>query len=558
MEPRTIGRIYQAGKVAQIACKDNDSLAQMDIEGKCFLMLLVLGGEANIAIGSRQICAKAPCFVCFDERDAPVLIEKQALFCHSVYFHPQFFNENLTFARVHSDAFAKAALEHDLFMMRPFADRENAVFPLHREYVADAERLYAGLASALAEQSDGYWSCRARTCFIRLIFLLERAYSTIGGIATDGAVDHVENPNLKEAVHYIEGHYREEITLSRLAQIASVNHTTLTTLFRKELGMPPIACLWHHRIRVAKRELQFTSLPIKEIASQCGFKTAGHFTKKFTAIVGVGPVDFRAEAQSRRIAALNDFSLPQKAETNPSLREEYDFLIRRAVHIEGTYNGNPHDFSVCAEDDCGTLFCRRIKRAAEELLADDIGTRRICRLVAVQNGRVVMPPDRLLDLLCDQNLENTQIGVLCDAQDPCLSVAAQEDCFVMTAKEIFDLREKKSKQIADEFVPLHRAAKAFFPLPSEDDQVVCLETAEGEIIPFRYHNSDENDEAAVPAQAKGRRLVRILALWSNGALDIPCRHLRRHLLALPPENGEATVLLLGRKRLIWRRLKDLQ
>ena len=45
--------------------------------------------------------------------------------------------------------------------------------------------------------------------------------------------------------------------------------------------MTPIEYVWHHRLVVAKKFLEFTDLPIKDIALRCGFKTTQHFSRKF-------------------------------------------------------------------------------------------------------------------------------------------------------------------------------------------------------------------------------------------------------------------------------------
>jgi AraC family transcriptional regulator of arabinose operon len=58
--------------------------------------------------------------------------------------------------------------------------------------------------------------------------------------------------------------------------------------------------LWHHRLVVAKKFLEFTELPIGEIASRCGFKTTQHFSRKFEEKMGSNPTAFRADAVADR------------------------------------------------------------------------------------------------------------------------------------------------------------------------------------------------------------------------------------------------------------------
>ena len=88
--------------------------------------------------------------------------------------------------------------------------------------------------------------------------------------------------------------------LSDIARAASINHSTLTQLFKRELNKTPIEYLFHYRIIVAKKFLEFTELPIGEIALRCGFKTTQHFSRKFEEKMGCNPTAFRADVVENR------------------------------------------------------------------------------------------------------------------------------------------------------------------------------------------------------------------------------------------------------------------
>ncbi len=309
MNPQTIGKQHDAGKIAHIQCIKNDTLRDLEIKNSCFLMIMIYEGEAKFKLDDRVIVAQAPCIVCFDETENPRLVSKKHLRCNSVYFNPIFFNVNLTFERIKNRDFRQAALAHDLFLMLPFTDKDKFVFPIFGEYIGSTERIFVDLAEELQTQTDVYWSCRCRTYFIQLIFLLERIYGMIGNELKESAVDLIRNEYLRKAVMFIEGHYSEDIKLDNIAKHASVNHTTLTRLFKTELEMTPIEYLWHHRIKIAKIQLQFTLLPIKEIAVQCGFKTLPHFCRKLEESTGHTPTDFRNQAVEKRMAELNHFEI---------------------------------------------------------------------------------------------------------------------------------------------------------------------------------------------------------------------------------------------------------
>ena len=110
---------------------------------------------------------------------------------------------------------------------------------------------------------------------------------------------------LRGAVLYIENRFDESITLPDIAKAAGINHTTLTALMKEELGLTAIEYLMKYRITVAKKQLEFTSVPIKDIANMTGFKTVQHFSRVFKAHTGFTPAEFRKNAVQKRKEDLN-------------------------------------------------------------------------------------------------------------------------------------------------------------------------------------------------------------------------------------------------------------
>lgn len=304
MIPQTIGHKYDVGKIASIQCVKNDTLKDLEIKTHCFLMLIIREGTAYFQVGDMAFEAVGPCFVCFDEREQPKLIRKRGLKCDAIYFHPKFLNANMTFQLVHSGSYEQVATSHDLFLLKPFTDDKRFVFPLFEEYIDNLNRLFNNLEEELKEQHDWYWSCRSRSYFMEIILMLERAYGIIKQEDSEKSINKIKNPHLKNAVIFIESHYWENITLENITKAASLNHSTLTQLFKDEFGMTPIKYLWQYRISVAKKHLEFTSLPVKDISIRCGFKTSQHFSRKFEKFTNCSPTAFRDMAVARRKAAF--------------------------------------------------------------------------------------------------------------------------------------------------------------------------------------------------------------------------------------------------------------
>ena len=302
MEHITVGRKYNEGKVAFVECVKNGSLDNINIKGKCFLLIILTKGKLEFKVDGEKITANAPSFLCFYEKENPVFLSKAKARYTLVYFHPKFLNINMTFEFLRSKNYSDIATIHDMFMLKPFLDKAY-VIPIADTQVEKIQRSADYMLEELTEQRDFYWSCRGRSYFMEIIIALERMNGLIGYGMTHQQSDNapiIKNPKLRDAVLYIEGHYGDSITLSDISANAGINHTTLTALMKEELGSTAIEYLMQYRITIAKKQLAFTEVPIKDIANMVGFKTVQHFNRIFKEITGTTPAEFRKSAVQKR------------------------------------------------------------------------------------------------------------------------------------------------------------------------------------------------------------------------------------------------------------------
>ena len=302
MEHITVGRRYNEGKVAFVECVKDGSLDNISIKDKCFLLIILTKGKLEFKVGSEKICSTSPSFICFDESENPVLISNSKAQYTCVYFHPKFLNINMTFELLRSKKYDDIATTHDMFMLKPFIDKAY-VIPIAETQAKKIEQSADYMMQELEEQRDWYWSCRGRSYFMEIIIALERMYGLIGYGLTHQKSDNIpiiNNPRLRDAVLYIEGHYGENITLSDIAVNAGINHTTLTALMKKEFSCTAIEYLMQYRVTIAKKQLSFTDVPIKDISNMVGFKTVQHFNRIFKQITGTTPAEFRKSAVQKR------------------------------------------------------------------------------------------------------------------------------------------------------------------------------------------------------------------------------------------------------------------
>ena len=303
----TVGRKYNEGKVAKIECVQNDRLQNIDIKGKCFLLIILTVGKLEFKVENERFCAAAPAFICFDETADPVLISKQKARYTCIYFHPEFLNVNMSFEMLRKKEYGDIASTHDLFLLKPFTDKAY-VIPIAEAQLEKITQAAGFMQDELKNQRDWYWSCRGRSYFMEIIIALERMYGLIGYGVTHQKSDNtpiIKNAKLRDAVLYIENRFDESITLADIAKAAGMNHTTLTALMKEELGLTAIEYLMKYRVTVAKKQLEFTSVPIKDIANMTGFKTVQHFSRVFKAQTGETPAEFQKNAVQKRKEDLN-------------------------------------------------------------------------------------------------------------------------------------------------------------------------------------------------------------------------------------------------------------
>ncbi|SEQ41037.1 helix-turn-helix domain-containing protein [Microlunatus flavus] len=84
------------------------------------------------------------------------------------------------------------------------------------------------------------------------------------------------------------------LTLRLLAQQAGVTTRTLSRRFAAEVGMPPLQWLTAERVRRARQLLESTTLPVEQVAEQCGLGTAANLRIHFARQTGVSPSAYRA------------------------------------------------------------------------------------------------------------------------------------------------------------------------------------------------------------------------------------------------------------------------
>ncbi len=98
---------------------------------------------------------------------------------------------------------------------------------------------------------------------------------------------------IQRATAYINTHFRDEVSLSRLAAYLSVSANYLGTLFKKHLGTSFNDYLNNVRLKYACRLLASSDLSVKETAYASGFGSTEYFSYVFKKKINVSPTNYR-------------------------------------------------------------------------------------------------------------------------------------------------------------------------------------------------------------------------------------------------------------------------
>ncbi len=92
---------------------------------------------------------------------------------------------------------------------------------------------------------------------------------------------------------YLEEHYRERITLDRLAGQFYLNKFYLARTFKEQFGSTVLGYLDQVRITRAKQLLRFSDLTVEAVGQEVGIGEPGYFSRVFKKVEGISPGEYR-------------------------------------------------------------------------------------------------------------------------------------------------------------------------------------------------------------------------------------------------------------------------
>jgi len=93
---------------------------------------------------------------------------------------------------------------------------------------------------------------------------------------------------------YLENHFRERLSLERIARDHHISPSYLSHQFKQITGTPVMGYLLSCRLAEAKELLVHTQLEIAGVMEQSGFSDSSNFSRTFKAETGLTPSRFRS------------------------------------------------------------------------------------------------------------------------------------------------------------------------------------------------------------------------------------------------------------------------
>jgi len=152
----------------------------------------------------------------------------------------------------------------------------------------------------LSSIKDGFY---AFTQFLTILYELSKCDGARSLSSTSFA--KIEMPSDSRRVHkvktFIDAHYRDEIRLTQLADIAGMSTSSFSRFFKLHTGRNLSEYIIDLRLGHACRLLVDSSRTVAEIGYSCGFNNLSNFNRIFKKRKGCSPSEFRENYHKTRV-----------------------------------------------------------------------------------------------------------------------------------------------------------------------------------------------------------------------------------------------------------------
>ncbi|HLT73502.1 MAG TPA: AraC family transcriptional regulator [Ohtaekwangia sp.] len=103
----------------------------------------------------------------------------------------------------------------------------------------------------------------------------------------------IEKDLVDQSIDFMRNNIHKSLSLEEIASSINLSVSHYSSIFRKKTGYSPVVYFNHLKIQHACQYLHFTNLRINEIAPKLGIEDPYYFSRMFTKIMGVSPLEYR-------------------------------------------------------------------------------------------------------------------------------------------------------------------------------------------------------------------------------------------------------------------------
>ncbi len=111
-------------------------------------------------------------------------------------------------------------------------------------------------------------------------------------IIFQGQKEHEDEP-IKKAQEFIEGNFREKITVDQLADMLAIGRRNLERRFKKATSNTVVEYIQRVKIEAAKLSLETSRDNVSEVMYNIGYTDLKSFRTTFKKLTGLSPMDYR-------------------------------------------------------------------------------------------------------------------------------------------------------------------------------------------------------------------------------------------------------------------------
>lgn len=116
-------------------------------------------------------------------------------------------------------------------------------------------------------------------------FIFNSNYNQLEGENKEDIVD--------VSINFMQKNFHKSLTLKEIARSISFSASHFSFLFKKKTGYSPIEYFNHLKVQKACQYILFTDLRIKEISNHVGFEDQYYFSRLFSKLMGLSPLEYR-------------------------------------------------------------------------------------------------------------------------------------------------------------------------------------------------------------------------------------------------------------------------